>query len=321
MSPPVSADSIRARLITLARERGQQAELLLTRYAIERLLYRLSLSAHRARFVLKGALLFDLWFHQSQRPTRDADLLGHGEHDPDAVAAVFREIVAIPIDDGIVFDPASLTAIDIRQQARYPGVRVTVIARLAGARLTVQVDVGFGDVIAEPVDEALYPGLLPDIPAPHLQVYPKESVLAEKLHILTTLGIANSRLKDYYDLWLLGERADFEFAVTAQAVAATFARRATTLPERLPVGLSDAFGQDASKQAQWRGFLNRTGLDAPALPDVVARLAEFLGPLVLADADRSAPAQWRAGGSWAPSLPPETNAAESVQSSETGTGP
>lgn len=321
MSPSVSADSVRARLITLARERGEQAELVLTRYAIERLLYRLGESAYRERFVLKGALLFDLWFDDARRPTRDADLLGHGEHDSDAVAAVFREIVTLQADDGITFDPASLAAIDIRQQARYPGVRVTVLAHLAGARLKVQVDVGFGDVIALPPDDVAYPGLLPDVPAPRLQVYPKESVLAEKLHILTTLGIANSRLKDYYDLWVLCEQAGFEFAPTAQAVAATFERRATPLAGVLPIGLGAEFGTDAAKQTQWKAFLRRSGLDAPPLPEVVGRLATFLGPLVLAATDRTLRMQWQAGGPWMPMQDPAASPSTPTPPSEQGTAP
>ncbi len=299
MNTPRSAASIRARLTRLAHERGQQTELLLTRYAVERLLYRLSISPHRDRFVLKGALLFDLWFDQGQRPTRDADLLGHGDADPEALKSVFREIAAIPVEDGMAFDIETLAVEDIRQQANYPGSRITLVAHLAGARLRVQVDVGFGDVMSITDLEAEYPSLIEDVPAPRLRVYPKESVLAEKLHILSTLGIANSRMKDYYDLWVLSLRATFDFAETARAVAATFSRRETPLPERIPTGLTAEFSEDAQKQAQWAAFLRRTGLEAPALADVVKQIAKLSVPLLLTGSDDTTEKHWPEGGPWA----------------------
>ena len=311
MTAQVSAESVLARLVALAHERGQQPELLMTRYAVERLLYRLSISAHRERFVLKGALLFDLWFDQAHRPTRDADLLGYGDADAAMMVAVFGDIADIEVDDAVQFDSWNLAVVETREQANYPGLRVRLLARMAQARFIVQVDIGFGDAIAEPPDVVDFPCLLTGMPAPRLRVYPKESVLAEKLHILTQLGIANSRLKDYYDLWTLGQQADFDFVSTAQAVAATFARRATKLAERVPIGLEAEFANDPAKQAQWRGFLKRTGLQAPSLVEVVSYLAGFLGPLVLASSDRHQGLVWRDGGPWRPSPQPKRNARES----------
>lgn len=298
MKRAVSAESVRDRLVALAKERGTQAELLMTRYAVERLLFRLGESAYRDRFVLKGALLFDLWFDQFHRPTRDADLLGSGDDDPAAMAAVFADVAAMPVDDGVRFDVSTVKVTEIREQAHYPGLRVTLVAYLSAARLRVQVDIGFGDVLLGEAHETEYPGLLSDLPPPRLRVYPKESVIAEKLHILTTLGIANSRLKDYYDLWVLAKQGVFEFTAVAHAVSATFRRRGTELSTHLPVGLEPDFADNAAKQAQWQGFLRKTGLVAPSLPEVVDLLRDFLGPLVLAATDRQAPQSWQDGGPW-----------------------
>lgn len=298
MNARTSAASVRARLVTLARERGQQAELMMTRYAVERLLYRLSVSRYRDHFLLKGALLFDLWFEQSHRPTRDADLLGRNVMEAEAMAAIFREVADLAADDGVQFDATSVNALDIRQQANYPGLRITLTALLASAKLKVQVDIGFGDALTLPTPEVMYPSLLYGIAAPRLRVYPKETVLAEKLHILVTLGIANTRLKDYFDLWVLSQRAIFDFTITVEAVVATFVRRNTKLPQSLPLGLDDEFASDPAKQAQWRGFLNKAGLDAPRLDEVVTCLRSFLWPLIDTAADSASSLQWRDGGPW-----------------------
>lgn len=191
------AASVRARLLNRARETRQDFNLILTRYALERLLYRLSISPHADQFLLKGALLFDLWFDIPHRPTRDADLLGFGSAEIPHVEAAFRDICTVELDDGIRFQPDSVHAEEIRKEANYSGVRVTLIGLLDGARCHVQVDVGFGDAVTPGPEAVDYPVMLPDMPAPKLRAYPRYTVVAEKLEALVSLGIANSRMKDY----------------------------------------------------------------------------------------------------------------------------
>ena len=200
------AASVRARLLNVAKATGTDFNLVLVRFALERLLFRLSTSAHADRFILKGALLFTLWYDLPHRATRDADLLGFGPSDTASMTAVFKDIASIAGDDGIVFDPASVRVEVIRKEAGYGGVRVKLDGRLADARCMTQVDVGFGDAVTPAPSDAVYPVLLDDLPAPHLRTYPVYTVIAEKLHAVVVLGMVNSRLKDYLDLVVMVER-------------------------------------------------------------------------------------------------------------------
>ena len=285
--------SVRARLLDRARAERSDFQILLTRYALERLLYRLSVSPHRDRFILKGAMLFVIWVADPFRPTRDLDLLGHGDSDAEAIADTFRGIFAQPVaDDGVTFDVAALTVAAIREEVEYGGVRVRTMATIAGARVPIQVDIGFGDAVTPAPVEINYPVLL-DAPAPHLRAYPVETVVAEKFEALVTLGIANSRLKDFYDLWLIAETFDLDRSVLAAAVQNTFDRRQTVLPGETPVGLSDAYAE--TWDLQWRAFLGRERMAAApqALATVVTDLRRFLLPLAEAvDGD------WR----WSPKV-------------------
>lgn len=266
--------SIRARLKQRADATRQDFNLTLTHYGLERLLYRLSISQYADRYLLKGALLFSLWYDQPHRPTRDVDLLGYGPDDVETAVATFREISQIAVDDGIVFDPASVAGSVIRKEAGYGGVRVDLRATLDGARIALQVDIGFGDVVT-PVPEPIhYPVLLDDLPAPRLRAYPKYTVVAEKLHAICLLGMTNSRMKDYFDLWVLLTEEDLAPDELRRAVEATFARRRLAMPADLPIGLSDAFAQDPIKQRQWAAFFKKNGLAPRELAEVVARLRD-----------------------------------------------
>lgn len=201
------AGSHRAKLLTLARTRGEDFQFLLGRWVVERFLYRLAGSAHKERFVLKGAMLFLAWEGRLYRPTRDLDLLGFGSSDVHDVTARIREVCAVPADDGIIFDLAGIQGERIREDAEYEGVRVRVPASLDGARIAMQVDVGFGDVVDPPPAEITFPVLLP-LDAPVLRAYPPEAVIAEKFHAMVVLGIANSRMKDFFDVWALAQRTE-----------------------------------------------------------------------------------------------------------------
>ncbi len=276
------ATSIRQRLRNLARERGENFQQLLVSYALERVLYRLGQSRHRDRFVLKGALLFRLWFDLTQRPTRDADFLGFGNAEPEEFAVVFREIAGMVEDDGLVLDAGSVKAEDIRKEAGYPGVRVSMTATLDGARIPVQCDIGFGDAVTPAPSQQAYPTLL-DMPAPVLAVYPLETVVAEKLEAIVKLASFNSRVKDYFDLWVLMRYENLDHALLPTAVRATFARRNTTLPLTLPVGLAPSFALE--RQAMWQAFLTRSTLSAPPLAEVLEELRAQCWPVLQAAAE------------------------------------
>ena len=266
--------SIRARLKQRADATRQDFNLTLTHYGLERLLYRLSISHYADRYLLQGALLFSLWYDQPHRPTRDVDLLGYGPDDVETAVATFREISQIAVDDGIVFDPASVAGSVIRKEAGYGGVRVDLRATLDGARIALQVDIGFGDVVTPAPEPIHYPVLLDDLPAPRLRAYPKYTVVAEKLHAICLLGMTNSRMKDYFDLWVLLTEEDLAPDELRRAVEATFARRRLAMPADLSIGLSDAFAQDPIKQRQWAAFFKKNGLAPRELAEVVARLRD-----------------------------------------------
>ncbi len=219
-------------------------------------------------------MLFQLWYGQAHRPTRDADLLGFGPDDVPTLVGVFRSICGIAVDDGIVFDPGSVAGSEIRKEAGYGGVRIDLRATLDRARLALQIDIGFGDAVTPAPQPITYPTLLPDVPAPTLRAYPKATVVAEKLHAVTVLGMTNTRMKDFFDLWVLLRDTTLDDSELRRAVEATFARRQTDLPSAQPIGLSDVFANDARKQLQWRAFLNKNKLEPMDLRDVINTIRE-----------------------------------------------
>jgi predicted nucleotidyltransferase component of viral defense system len=224
------AASVRARLLNIAKAQGVDFNQVLVRFALERILYRVSQSAHADRFLLKGALLFTIWYHMPHRATRDADMLGFGPSDLDSIAQTFRDIASVEVDDGIRFDPSSVRAEEIRKDAGYDGARVVIAAEIANARCKTRIDLGFGDAVTPGPIEAVYPVLLDDFPPPQLRIYPVYTVIAEKLHAIALLGMTNSRLKDYFDLSVLLERETLDVDIVAAAIAATFTRRRTPVP-------------------------------------------------------------------------------------------
>jgi predicted nucleotidyltransferase component of viral defense system len=269
--------SVRARLLNRALADKVDFNLLLTRYALERLLYRLSVSAWSNEFLLKGALLFDLWFDQPQRPTRDIDLLGFGPAGLEHLTTVFQEICGQAGADGIEFDPASVRAAEIRKDANYEGLRITLLGTLDGAGCAIQVDVGYGDAVTPAADSVLFPVVLEDMPRPTLRAYPVYTVVAEKYQAIVNLGIANTRMKDYFDLWILARHATIDRTILNQAIQATFERRGTPIPTDMLLGLSAVFAADPAKQQQWKAFLSKNKLKAPELLEVVVVLQGLVG--------------------------------------------
>ncbi len=239
--PKDIAASIRARLLARSRETGEDFQFLLQRYASERFLYRLGESPHRDRYVLKGAMLFALWGGSLYRATRDLDFTGYGNSETDAVIAAMREICTLPVaNDGLTYDAATVMAEPIRETAEYNGLRVRLSATLAGARIPMQIDIGFGNAVEPPATEAEYPTLL-GLPAPRIRAYPHEAVVAEKFHAMAVLGEINSRYKDFYDIYVLASRFGFDGERVARAIAATFDRRRTPIDAAFPAALTPRF--------------------------------------------------------------------------------
>ncbi len=294
--------SVFQRMLAYAKTNGEDFNLLLFRYGVERLLYRLSTSSYADRFILKGASLFLVWKGQNYRVTKDADLLAFGSSDTKHLAAIFKELCQVTTDgeDGIVFLPDSVRAVPIREEQEYDGIRVTLLGMLHQARIPLQIDIGFGDAVTPRPEMVSFPTLL-DAPAPRILAYPRYTVLAEKLETMVRLGLANSRMKDFYDVWLLSRLFEFEGGTLCQAVRNTFERRSTPLPDGLPFAFSDDFRRDTQKQTQWRAFVRKSKPDMIAgdLDAVVGDVAAFLRPVLEALLDNSSfELVWVQGGPW-----------------------
>jgi predicted nucleotidyltransferase component of viral defense system len=273
--------SVRQRLLNYAKASGRPFAEVLQYYAMERFLYRLSVSPHSNRFLLKGALLLTAWQAPISRPTMDIDLLGRTSNEIDAMIQIMKEVAQLDVEnDGIVFDTASFTGEAIREDADYSGVRLAFMGRLNVARIHMQIDIGFGDVVTPAPEKLSYPTIL-DFPAPVLFGYSRETVMAEKLQALVQLRMLNSRMKDYFDLWLLSRHPELNKETLRTAIHRTFVNRTTEI-EAAPVGLSAEFGNDPGKQAQWRAFRKRSALSqAPGnLAEVVEELRVFFEPIL-----------------------------------------
>lgn len=293
--------SIHQRLLNRAKEEGRPFQELLQYYAIERFLFRLGRSPYADKFLLKGALMLRVWDSPLARPTLDVDLLGRMTASEEAVAGMIKTcFVQEAGDDGIRFDPDSMRTEAIRAATGYPGIRVRFIAYLAKIRVPMQIDVGFGDaVVPGPVQISL-PTLL-DLPSPQLLAYPPESAVAEKLQTMVELDMANSRMKDFHDVWTLGRNLGFEGMSLSKAIKATFERRHTPVPFEVPTALTAAFVENSTKQTQWRAFLRKGRLEAEgkSLEEVIIFLRRFLMPPTLAIADgKRFTMRWLAGGPW-----------------------
>ncbi len=284
-SPRLSA-SLSDRLLSLSREKGEDYQRVLGRFATERFLYRLGMSDYRDRFVLKGATLFTLWTGETHRPTKDLDLLGRGSSAIADVEQVFRGICKIPEDDGIVFDSQSVEGTTIKEKDEYNGVHIRFRAELAGARNTLRVDIGFGDAVFPEPELAMFPVLLP-MSAPIIRAYPREASIAEKLHAMVQLDIRNSRMKDFYDIWFMANTWTFNLESLRNAIALSFQWRGSVLPNGIPFALSDEFLTDAQKMQLWKAFAGRLNASDKALTlaEVGAVLRAFLVPCLSPEAD------------------------------------
>ena len=290
------AASVHARLAKRRISTGEDYNVLLVRFTLERLLYRLSRSSHCEQFVLKGAMLFALWEPALHRVTRDLDLLGFGHPSPERLADIFRELCSVEVEaDGVDFDPRSVVCEDIRAQDEYAGIRVKLRANLGKAVVPLQVDVGFGDALPVAPEEITFPVML-GMAAPKLRAYSRETVVAEKLEAIVKLGMLNTRFKDYFDLHYLAQKFPFEGELLVTSIAGTFARRGTAFPKSLPVGLTPMFGADPAKIRGWEAFWRKAGPKAvaPTLEAVIQLLVEFLEPPLDAAANgKTLAATWK----------------------------
>ena len=302
--------SIHQRLLNLAHHQGIRFNLLLQRYAMERFLYRLAASPEVDRFTLKGAALFRVWTGQELRPTRDIDFLASVREDHAALRTSFEAICAVPCpQDGVIFDPATMQLHDIREEQPYGGVRVRMEGRLGQARLHLQVDIGFGDVITPEREERDYPTLL-DLPVPRLWTYPRETLVAEKFDAMVSRGMTNTRVKDLWDIACLARRFAFDGEPLRTAIEETLRRRQTALAGERPGALMPGYYLDSTRTQRWQVLQTQIGAtaDGPTLlVDAGEELLRFLGPLCDSLIEGGSFTQaWPAGGPWRPPLQART---------------
>ena len=297
------AASVRDRLLHRARGEGKEFQSVLQDFACERWLFRLQVSPHAGSLVLKGAALFRVWSSTPHRATRDCDFLKYGDTSPDAIAQLVRAVATIEpaVPDGLIFDDTSLRVDEIREANAYHGVRARFVMHLDQARIPMQMDFGFGDVIVPDPVEVEYPTLL-DMPAPKIQAYPQETVVAEKFQAMASLGERNTRMKDFYDVWYLAANYPFEGSVLAEAITATFAQRRTRVPGDVPLVLSDEHAASPTVAGRWQGFANRGLFESHRdLPfgDVAAMCRNFVVPVAQRlHRKESFEASWHPGGPW-----------------------
>lgn len=282
-APKNLAASIRARLLQHAKLHGDDYQRVLTRYAIERLLFRLSQTEATERYVLKGAMLFMTWPAHVFRPTGDLDLLGQGNPDPAVMTELFARICQVESpEDGIVFNPATVRVEPVREADKYQGVQLSLKAELAKAVISVQVDIGFGDHVYPLPKRQTFPNLLPEMPAAYILMYPPETVVAEKFEAMLRFGLANGRIKDFHDIWVTSRTFAFDMPTLVEAIGGTLRRRETTIPTGTPIGLTEAFAQSAQERGLWSGFLRRNppSLQPPPFVELQQELRRFFGPVI-----------------------------------------
>jgi len=274
--------SVHQKLLHIRDKTGEPFNHLLIRYGLERLLYRLVASGHDNDFILKGAMLFAIWQNVPGRPTRDVDLLGFGEVSHNRFKKVFSDACMVDIvDDGLTFDPNSVVTDDIRDEQEYFGIRVKLMGYLGKARIAIQIDVGFGDAIVPPPETIEYPTIL-DFPAPCIRAYHPATVVAEKFNAMIVLGMMNSRLKDFYDVYMIIKHMNITDTQLGEAIMSTFERRKTPLPIELPLVFKEDYIIEGNKEIQWKAFLKRSLLSDCNLSfrQVVASIQQRLWPIV-----------------------------------------
>lgn len=297
MTPIINAASIHQRILNKAVAEHRPFNELLQYYAIERFLYRLGESPHCKEFVLKGALVFIAWKAPLTRPTRDMDFLGYTNNSVDNLVRIVQEVCTQPVEaDGMIFDTTSVQGEIIKEDTDYKGVRVSFMGSLGKAQAHMRLDVGFADVITPDPDELELPTLLDHMSKPCIRAYPPETVIAEKLQAMIALGVVNSRMKDFYDLWFMAQAMEFDFQLLREAVINTFNRRKTTIPEKTPTAFTNEFADQ--KQVLWTSFLNKNRIvDAPdSFIEIIRLISTFLKPVLFQR--ENLPSRWSSQTGW-----------------------
>ena len=308
--------SVRGRLEQAARRRGEDFQVTLLRYGVERLLFRLSDSPHRTRFVLKGAMLFEVWGAHAHRATRDLDLLGVGTNSEHWLREVFESLCRSQVEsDALVFEATSLRIDRIHEAGDYEGWRVTLLAQLGRTRIPIPIDIAYGQAVNPPAEEIEYPGLL-ELPRARILAYPREVTIAEKFHAIVSLGIANGRMKDFFDLAHLAGTFQFESERLAQALRATFERRVTAIPAEPPTGLTSEYFEDPDRLRDWHAFIRRAGVDGGSLAHACQTAEALLMPVCAWAREPSVPRRnWTPGKGWVPT------SARATATAASGPGP
>ncbi len=276
-APKNLAASVRQRLLDLSRDQGRVFDVVLVTYGLERLIYRLSISEYRDQFILKGGMLVTLWIAGESRVTRDADFLGHGEASEEHLKSVFADLLRPDAEDGLVFDVDGLTAETIREELEYGGIRLKTFAYLGKTRIPITIDIGFGDAMTDRDYTVDYPSLL-GMPPATVRAYPPATVVAEKFQAIVALGLVNSRMKDYYDLWAIHNTQSIKAKELDAAIQATFDCRDTDIPREMPIGLSDDFVNDEQKIRQWGAYIASIDLEGLSFDTVVETIRSYIGP-------------------------------------------
>ncbi len=273
--------SVYSKLLDISKSRKEDFSYILNRYAAERFLYRLSISEYSEKFLLKGASLFLVWSQNSFRVTRDTDLLGVGNFTLEKLTDVFKEICLIKTvkNDGIEFLSETVSGIPIRAEMEYGGFRINLDCRLYSAKMSLQIDIGFGDIVVPSPEKVNYPIML-DFDVPVLKAYTRYSVVAEKFEAIVRLGMANSRIKDFYDLWVLKNSFEFSPEILEKAIAETFKRRKSNVPDDIPVAFTPKFYNDPQKITQWKAFVRKTKAEIGTLSfeQIIIEISDFLFP-------------------------------------------
>ena len=302
---PNAATSIRARLLNKAKSEGTEFQHFLVRYACERFLYRLGVSGERDRYILKGASLHAVWMGDPFRATRDIDFLAFAENGEEAVRGLMKAICNISCpEDEVTFDLDTLQISTIRDSQKYSGQRAKFRAFLGTARIGIQADFGFGDVVTPGPEEVRIPTILENLPAPFLFAYPQISTIAEKFESMVHLGIRNSRMKDFHDIWMLSETFAYDGVGLQQAIVRCFDRRGSVWAFETPEALTPSFFANAERLANWNGYrhlVNLSNTPPPPFEAIGCRIQSFLAP-VRASILSGKPFEmhWPAGGPWQP---------------------
>jgi len=293
--------SVKALLQNKARETNRPFAEVLQYYGMERFLYRFSRSKYTDRFVLKGALLFTVWQIPERRTTLDIDFLARYDNRVASIEAVMREVCNVSVDpDGLVFDSKNVQGHKIKEDADYEGVRVKFLGFLERSRIPMQIDVGFGDIVYPKTKVIDYPVIL-DFPKPHLKGYPPESVISEKFEAMVKLGLLNSRMKDFYDIWLMMRQFNFSGSNLAEALRRTFEHRKTDLPKECPLFAEEIYDEKSDRQTLWKAFLKKGDIKhAPEKLAITAKEIEnfLVKPLNAVKKAHEFMGEWKAPGPW-----------------------